>query len=133
MSKMRRTRQGGEAWELLTGIGSGCEDVPYFESPNCRRSADPSPPSIGQVLTEPSSAKHCSQLYFLLFLSFSPPRSMYTSYVLLVSGLLVASHDVRKLSYHVAVVIFPHRYSRLQHLTAFNQHGPTDRKPLYPL
>ena len=50
----------------VTGSSLGLphtEDVPYFESPNCRRSADPSPPSIGQVLTEPSSAKHCSQLY----------------------------------------------------------------------
>ena len=31
MSKMQRTRQGGEVWELLTGIGSGCCQFPFTE------------------------------------------------------------------------------------------------------
>ena len=31
MSKMQRTRQGGEAWELFTGIGSDCCQFPFTE------------------------------------------------------------------------------------------------------
>ena len=31
MSKMRRARQGGEAWELVTGIGSGCCQFPFTD------------------------------------------------------------------------------------------------------
>ena len=31
MSKLRSTRQGGEAWELFTGIGSGCCRFPFTE------------------------------------------------------------------------------------------------------